>query len=73
MRTTAYFGLQAILSDPADEELHVLFIDLATGITTPHDIPDHVEDDEHIPKEVDLSANMTASDRANEPLPSSLT
>ena len=65
--------MQAILSDPADEELHVLYIDLATGITTPHDIPDHTEDAEHIPKQVDVGAANPAADRANEPLPEKLT
>ena len=65
--------LQAIISDPADEELHLLYIDLATGITTSHDIPDRIEDAEHVPQPIDTRAALPASERADEPLPEKLT
>ena len=69
--------LQAITSDPADAKLrsaYTLILDLATGVTTPHANPDHIENAGHSPiEQLQNDATLPASVRADEPLPEKLT
>ena len=55
---------------------HLLFIDLATGITTPHKIADHIEGKAAANRlgKVNDQMTVTSSDRAaDEPLPKKMT
>ena len=69
--------LQVAISD-SDAMLRqgarTLLLDLATGVTTPHAIPDHIENAGHSPKQqLQNDATLPASVRADEPLPEKLT
>ena len=60
------FGSQATLSYPGDQELHMLSIDLATGTTEPHNIPNIHEGGSATHRMININDRMavTSSDRA---------
>ena len=60
-----------MISDPIDGELHLLVVDLVTGVSSPHPVPDYMVD-YFESEDVDQAANNIISDRSRESLPSKL-
>lgn len=59
-----------IISDSAGDGLHLLVVDLATGVSSPHDVPYDIDSREAIPD--DRDEKVYFFDRLEEPLPAEL-
>ena len=59
-----------IISDSAGDGLHLLVVDLATGVSSPHDVPYDIDSGVEAPD--DRDEKVYFSDRDEESLPAQL-
>ena len=63
------YSLQVVISDPTDGELHLLKVDLATGVSSAHSVPQEIEmgHDGSVDTEDATTRDNDATDRSSLP------